>query len=364
MKNEILIIEINGHEDEDLYLDIVSVEAEEDELLAGVFNIRLAIRKESDGAWTWLDDDLVKPWNKVSISAGFLDNVVEVITGYIIRVKPYFDDEESQCYLDIMGMDGSVLMNTEEKIKDWPNKKDSDIAAKIFTNYGLKAEVENTKTVYDEKISTIMQRETDIRFLRRLARRNGFECFVRNSTGYFRPPRLRGSKLLKTLAIQFGEESNLVNFRVQVNALQPCKVEMNQVDLLTREVRSVIVESTQQKQLGKDSAASLYQAGVKPVKTFVKHAAANGQPAMQTLCQSLYDEAEWLMQGEGEIIGALYRDVLKARELVTIKGIGKTYSGVYYVTRVKHIFTDDGYTQVFNVKRNAMNPEGSEGFGP
>ncbi|NIM18179.1 MAG: hypothetical protein GTO45_32765, partial [Candidatus Aminicenantes bacterium] len=244
MKNEILVIEIDGQEYEDIYLDIVSVEAEEAEQLAGVFNIRLAIGQESDGTWDWIDDPRLKPWNKVSISAGFPNNVIEVITGYITQVRPYFDDELSQCYIDVRGMDASVLMNTVEKIKDWPNKKDSDIARQIFTGYGLTAEVKNTKIVHDEKISTIMQRETDICFLRRLARRNGFECFVRNTTGYFRPPQLQG-KPLKTLAVQFGEESNLAYFSAQVNALQPTNVEMNQVDLLTREVRSVTAASTQ-----------------------------------------------------------------------------------------------------------------------
>jgi len=49
--------------------------------------------------------------------------------------------------------------------------------------------------------------------------------------------------------------------------------------------------------------------------------------------------------------------------LVTIKGVGKTYSGIYYVSKVKHVFTVSGYTQSFNVKRNALNPDGSEDFG-
>ena len=125
----------------------------------------------------------------------------------------------------------------------------------------------------------------------------------------------------------------------------------------------MIVDSTEQKRLGSTSAADLYSATVAPAKIFVKHAKANGQPAMQALCQRLYDDAEWIVRGDGEIAGSLYQDVLKARELVTIKGVGKTFSGVYYVTKVKHVFTDSGYTQGFNVKRNALNPDGSEDFG-
>ena len=77
---------------------------------------------------TWIDDERLSLWNQVSILAGFADNVVEVVTGYITDVKPYFHAELSQCYLDVKGIDSSVLMSTEEKLKNWPNKKDSDIA--------------------------------------------------------------------------------------------------------------------------------------------------------------------------------------------------------------------------------------------
>ena len=362
MENEICLITINDEEHPDLYPDIVSVEAEEDEQLASVFNIRLAIRLQKDSTWTWIDDECLSIWNKVSISAGFTDNVVEVITGYITQVKPYFDAELSQCYLDVKGMDESVMMSTEEKLKDWPNKKDSDIATLIFTDYGFTPEVEDTEVVHDEAISTIIQRETDIQFLKRLARRNGFECFVHNAAGYFRPPQLSGEPQ-KILAIQFGAESNLSYFSIAFNALEQKNVEMHQLDSLTKENRDVTVDSTQQKRLGLTAAPDLYSAAVAPAKIFVKHTKANVQPAMQALCQGLYDDSGWILQGEGEIVGSLYQDVLKARKLVTIKGVGKTYSGIYYVSKVKHVFTDSGYTQRFNVKRNALNPDGSEDFG-
>ena len=84
-------------------------------------------------------------------------------------------------------MDGSVLMDREEKLKDWPNKKDSDIAAEIFNLHGFTPEVEDTEVIHDEAVSTVIQRETDIQFLNRLALRNGFECYVEGTTGVLPP---------------------------------------------------------------------------------------------------------------------------------------------------------------------------------
>jgi len=54
--------------------------------------------------------------------------------------------------------------------------------------------------------------------------------------------------------------------------------------------------------------------------------------------------------------------VLRPRRTVTIKGIGETYSGVYYVNHVTHVFSQEGYRQRFWVKRNALMPTGSETF--
>ena len=81
---------------------------------------------------------------------------------------------------------------------------------------------------------------------------------------------------------------------------------------------------------------------------------------MTALCQGLFHQGEWFVTGKGEVSANQYGAVLKPRGTVTIKGIGETYSGVYYVSHVTHSFTSDGYVQYFCVKRNALMPTGSE----
>ena len=87
-----------------------------------------------------------------------------------------------------------------------------------------------------------------------------------------------------------------------------------------------------------------------------------GRAEMEALCQAVHDNGEWFVTGEGEVAANYYGTILMPRRTVTIKGIGQTYSGVYYVTRVTHAFAIDGYTQTFTVKRNALKPTGTERF--
>jgi len=87
---------------------------------------------------------------------------------------------------------------------------------------------------------------------------------------------------------------------------------------------------------------------------YVSRTVATGQPEMTALCQALYDQGEWFVTGEGEVAANTYGAVLLPRRTVVLNGIGETHSGRYYVTHVTHRFTDDGYTQQFRVKRNAL----------
>lgn len=359
--HENFTIEVGGEEASDLYADLISLEVELDEELASMFRLRLAIPLQPDGTWTYLDDERLIAWTRLTITAGFESDTEELISGYITHVNPYFDEDPARCALEIWGMDGSALMDREEKLKDWPNKKDSDIASEILGLYNFTPEVEDTEVVHDEAISTIIQRETDMQFLKRLALRNGFECYVEGATGYFVRPQVDATPQ-PVLAVHFGNETNVNRFSIAVNALSPANVTMFQVDRTNKEVLDAVAEMSEQTALGRTDAAGLLGVGMDPGRTYIGMNAATGSPEMTALCQGLFHRSEWFVMGEGEIAGNYYGHVLKPRKTVTIKGVGETYSGVYYVTHVTHSFTADGYIQFFKVKRNAIMPTGSEDF--
>jgi phage protein D len=361
MEQETFTITINGNEVSDLYQNLVSLEVELDDDLAAMFRLQMAIAPQSNGSWTYLDDERFRVWQPVTITAGLESGTEELISGYITHVKPSFTPNITQCTLDIWGMDNSVLMDREEKLKDWPNKKDSDIAAEVFSQYGLTPETEDTPAIHDEAISTTIQRETDMQFLRRLALRNGFECYVEGKKGYFRSPQI-DSPPQPVLAVHFGDETNVQQFSLEVNALTPANVTMFQIDRTTKEILDVTTESSQQAALGEIDALGLLTAGMNPGVVVVGGVVATGQPEMTALCQGLYDQGSWFVTGIGEVTANDSGYVLKAKQTVTIKGIGEIYSGIYYITHVTHSFTSEGYTQSFRVKRNGLLPTGAEEF--
>ncbi len=361
MNHENFSIEIDGEEISDMYQNIHSFEVELDNELAGMFRLTLAIERTTEGLWSAIDDERFVVWKEVKISAGFNDSIDELFLGYITHVRPEFNPDITQCVLNLWGIDKSILMDREEKLKDWPDKKDSDIASEIFQQYGFTPDVEDTSVVHDSTVSTIIQRETDMHFLRRLAKRNGYECYVDGSTGYFKKPQLDQTPQT-TLAVHFGDERNVNQFSLEVDAQSPTNVDMYQIDKMNKEILHSSIEESEQTTLGSTDSSGILQSGIDPGKITICGNHTTSQEEMDILCKGLLHDAEWFVQGEGEIDGNRYGEVLKPRETVTIKGIGETYSGVYYVTHVTHSFTPDGYLQFFKVKRNALMPLGDENF--
>jgi phage protein D len=342
--------------------DFLSLEVELDNELASLFKLRLALRLQPNGAWTYIDDERFQVWQPLTMHAGFDTATDALMSGYITHIKPDFQRDPAYCTVEIWGMDGSVLMDREEKLRAWPQAKDSAIATQLFSLYGFSSVVVETPIEHDEQVSTIIQRETDMQFLKRLALRNGYECYVEGKTGFFAPPQLKG-KPQPLLAVHCGQtETNVNRFALEMNALTPTNVAMVQVDRLNKNTLEATVASTRQQVLGRTTAPGIVAPGVAPGQVYISMNTTTGTAEMDTLCQELYHQAEWFISAEGEIDGNHYAHVLKPHGTVTIKGIGEAYSGVYYVTHVAHTFRAHGYTQFFRAKRNAVHINGTEAF--
>jgi len=361
MQHDNLKIEIEGSEIQQLYNDLISLDVELDEELAGMFRLDIALLLQADGTWNYIDDDRLAIWKKVVISAGLEDDTQQLILGYITHIRPTFGTGLDQCHVEIWGMDSSVLMDREDKLKAWPSGKDSAIANDIISTYGLTPQVDDTTIIHDEQVSTIIQRETDIQFLKRLALRNGYECYIDGDTVYFQTPKLSASSQ-PVLSVQFGDDTNVNQFHLEVNALATANVTMFQIDHDTKEVLDAASIPASQAALGANGADSFLGAGMASGAVAIVRTVTTGNPEMTALCQGLYNEGEWFITGEGEVAANQYGSVLKPHVPVTIKGIGETHSGTYFVTHVNHIFNADGYIQRFRVKRNGLMPTGAEQF--
>ncbi len=240
---------------------------------------------------------------------------------------------------------------------------DSDIAEKIIKEHGFSFQGDSTQPTRQEDDVVTIQRSTDIQFLRYLAQRNGFDCYVETDpqshadTGYFRAPQLQGSPQ-GVLSINMGEATNVNSFTAHNNMLEPAQVTLEGMNIEDQSDQQANVQTSTYTLLGKTGVLSSDQ----PKQLLQAQTGLFQTGELQTYAQGMVDRSTWAVSAEGELNAVAYEGLLRAKRTVLVRGAGSLFSGTYFVQRVLHTFTGNGYTQRFTLGRNALGLTGAEDF--
>jgi phage protein D len=340
------------------------VEVEEHVDMADMLRLRLAISVSEAGSdWIIVDEDLFPRMTNIKVTVNVGSDSTPLIDAYVIGTSGEFSNQPGHSLLDVIAMDATVLMNLEEKVRAWPDMADSDIASAIFGEYGFTPEVESTQPSRQEVDYMTTQRSTDIQFLRYLALRNGYEVYVETNPstgdveGHFHPPKLYESPQ-EALTVNMGETTNVNTFKVRFDMLRPTTAQVTGLDIETQSEQPAQIESQALTGLGGESTLSSEQ----PRRVLLSQTGLAETGELQTYTQAVVDRSAWTITAEGELNTAAYNGVLRAKRPVNVRGTGRQFSGVYYVEKVLHTFTGDGYTQSFSLRRNAIGLSGQESF--
>jgi phage protein D len=343
------------------------LEVEDHAEMADMVRLSIAISiRDGCGSWNVVDQDTFKRLTKLRINVNVGSGKTEpLIEAYVIETNADFANQPGQSVLNVVAMEPTVKMNLKERVRPWPNMADSDIANEIFTSsdYNFDTDIDPTQPTRDENDHTEMQRGTDIQFLQALAQRNGYECYVELNPetgrveGHFHKPRLQQDPQ-GVLSVNLGEATNVNSFQARFDMLQPATVRASNVDVHSQEQQSADSDSLGDKPLG--SASTVPTDDARQVLLSGTGLSQTGE--LQTAAQAAVDRSSWAITAEGEVNTVAYGDVLRAKRPVMVRGAGRQFSGTYYVERVLHTFTGDGYTQHFSLRRNAAGLLGQDSF--
>lgn len=347
----------------ELLANVMSIEVEEHVELADIMRLRLAIAVNTDGSdWTILADDLFPRLTPLALSVTVGSNPAEpMIQAHVVEANARFGAPGAS-FLEVVAVDPTVLLNLDEKVRAWPDMADSDIASAIFGDHGLTPDVESTEPSRQEADRTTIQRGTDMQFLRMLAARNGFECFVDvgqggQLTGHFRPPDLQ-ARAQGVLSVNMGESTNVRSFSARNEMLRPTQAKAVSLDAATGEAQESEAQEPERQTLGEQTAAP----SDRPRIVLLSQTGLSQASELQTYAQSVVDASAWAVTAEGELDAGIYGGVLRAKKPIAVRGTGRQFSGTYYVERVLTVFTPDGVAQTFSLRRNALGVTSQDTF--
>jgi phage protein D len=330
------------------------------------FSIQLSACRNEDGTYPYVEDENLKVWNRVTIYAAFPKQTEVVMDGYISHFNLGTDQDSASVTVEIRGVDASYEMNLEDKRKVWKGKSYEDIAREIIESYQLEpviATPADSSGSADVPPHPVAQRGSDLRLLRELARRKGYEFFVQGGNAYFRPAQLTGTPQ-KLIAVNFGDQTNCTGFSIEADGTAATEAEIAFIDPMTGATPAPVVKTDSGlPALGAQALSSMRGgAGVPQARLVPRRLGCMTQAQAEDYATGLLRRNAWWVVATGHLNGLRYGHVLRSRKLVTVKGFGPSHNGTYYVRKVRHQLTARTYDMDFELVRNAVGKLGSEDF--
>jgi phage protein D len=312
---------------------------------AGTFTIRFNVWHSDKQEFKLLDDSTLSEGTEVEVKIGFVDNLKSMMKGEVTALEPEFSDTESPT-LKVHGYDLLHRFRRGRKTRSFTNMKDSQIAEQIAGELNLSGQADDTEIAHEY---VLQANQTDVDFLLERARRINYEVIVKDKTLLFRKA---ANNTGKVITLQYG--LTLKSFYPRLSTL--------------RQVSEVVVQGWNPKK--KEAISGRARAGDENSKmSGSKLGSAISESAFFKTQSFIVDkpifsegEAAQIAKGKfnelavefitGEAVGIGNTDV-RAGVVVELKGLGKRFSGLYYVTSSTHVIDQSGYTTRFMLERNS-----------
>lgn len=319
-------------------------------------------RRGSDGKWVAADSGLFGRWTPIRVSADFGAHQDVILAGYILKLTPEYPGNAAEAKLTLEVQDESAALSREQMRRVWGEDapmSDRAILTELASAAGLDVDPLSGEGQSSRALS---QEGTPIQFLRERAKANGYELIFHDGTIWFGRKRLE-SEPQAPILVYAGRDTNCRNFTLGDSADTPDAV---RADMAPREEGATpeAVTLTPDEPVLGSSPAGEEGAGLGTPSVWRVGAEGDETPEERTArAQALVNEHAFKLHGSGELDGAVYGHVLRPGTPVTIDGAGPRYGGLWYVAKVAHQLTIEGYTQTFEVMRNGTG-EGRSAAGP
>ncbi|MBJ6127192.1 phage late control D family protein [Microvirga splendida] len=293
--------------------------------------------------------DLLRFGAKVEIAVGYGDHrkLTPVLFGTITNLSTGFS-EGGTPELSVSGYDNMFPLTLGKRSKSWKEVKDSDVVHLIAQGYGLSTDIVST----DETHEQIEQnQEGDLDFITKLAKRNHYEFYMTEKDVLrFGPPRDTSNGLM-ALAWSKG----LLSFKPEANlASQISRVRVLGWDPEAK--KAIVGEAVAGEESGKEPSRSsageyIKKFAKKDVVLEVRQPVFTQAEAKERATAILSDHAKAFLTGEAECVGL---PELMPDTNVSLTGLGKTFSKIYYIHAANHKVDGNGYRTRFKVKETSL----------
>ncbi len=332
--------------------------------VAWVARFRFGVDTDAAGVWSGEDHPFTVPFTRVRIevrpatAAAF----VPLIEGPVVGSEAQLSARPGRSSITAEVHDDSVTMNRRERVEVYEGQTAGQLARRLFADAGLaSSDVEAAPPPSGGFPPVYVQRETDIQFLRRLARDLGMHAYVLPgaapgaSTGAFKTLPTGPARLPELLLL--GPDRNLGELRVRALALRPATAGAASLSATDREATSAESTLGAVPLLGREPPVRAGDAGF-----VLLPPGRDGAADVERWTAGATERSADAFEAHGRVGFDRYAGVLSPYRVVTVRAIDGRNSGDWRVHAVTHTITRLAYTQDFTLRRNARSA-GTRGGG-
>jgi phage protein D len=301
----------------------------------------------------YVDSSKFDPGKKLELWMGYHGqyDMRRMITGEITSLQPAFPASGGPT-LVISGLSLLHSLRKKQESHTYERLTDSRIAQQIGTRLGVTMVTRpGTEETYDY---LLQDNQYDIVFLMQRARRVGYDLFVQEeasgSSIYFGP-----SQNVSKVAYKLKYGASLIEFKPTLStANQVGKVTVRGWD--NKQKRKIEATVTRQQLATKGVGAAANEGEIENAfatreEVITDKPVATEQEARTLAKETLENIAKDMIKGSGSTVGL---PDLRAGSIVLIEGLGKRFSGRYFVNATTHTIGDGGYTTQFECRKEEL----------
>lgn len=295
--------------------------------------------------------------NRIHVRMGYADRLLSMVVGQISTLAPKFP-QSGEPTITVSGLDGMLLLRdsrpAEGETKKYENMADWQIAQQVAQRNNLNANVTQEGEAHE---LVIQKNQDDAQFLKERAARSDRNCYVLTdpdtgeATLYFvKPTDGRDSGRTRVYVFEWGK--TLMSFSPRLTlSNQVASVTVRGWNPRTKEPIVYTATSADLQDGGEGAngpAAAAEKLGGKQ-DMVVDAPVASEQEARDLAISLLSERAYEFITGSGQVIGI---PDLRPGDNVDLEGLGRRFSGRYYVKKVEHSLSPSaGYLTNFVVRR-------------
>lgn len=338
--------------------DITQVSYKDDVDLVDSFEITISNWDAERRSFKYSDDDLFLPGKELELWVGYYgkDSLGLMIKGSITALRPSFPSAGNPT-LVISGQNLMHRLRDKQRTHTYTDMTDSEIAREVGRRINMRVRTSDEAERLEERHSYIIQeREYDIVFLLKRARRLGYDLYIeergeklksQQSVLYFGP-----TSVSRESGFRLTYGSSLIDFTPTLNTSnQVGTVRVKGWDPLNKTTFSAEVrrEQISRRGVGPEAGRDQIERAFRDREEVIATRPVNSQQEGLTLANETQENiAKSMLTCSGSTVGL---PGLRAGTFVQIEGVGRRFSGRYFVKSTTHAISDSGYTTRFDGRR-------------